>query len=229
MAGSSLVFLYSPPGETKRVITEPDTNERSITFVFPVSGDCLDDLDREDPEVNNVLSLFRDTTVFSHINVPGGLLHLARDIFSLNEGRHFQRILSLKLEELSCNVLDFFIHYHNGRSDVALGARERRQMAEVHKIITENISESYTLDFLSSQVGTNRTKLNQNFRATFGLSVFDFIRQTRMELANSLIRDGKHSITEIAEVCGYDHLSNFSSAFKTHFGRPPSALRQISA
>ena len=43
----------------------------------------------------------------------------------------------------------------------------------------------------------------------------------------ALIKEGEHSITEIALKCGYNGLIQFSTAFKKFYGRPPTSLSRL--
>jgi AraC-like DNA-binding protein len=43
-----------------------------------------------------------------------------------------------------------------------------------------------------------------------------------MEEAARLLRDRRHSVTEIAMRVGYANPSKFAAAFRKHFGVPPS-------
>jgi len=51
------------------------------------------------------------------------------------------------------------------------------------------------------------------------------LRDVRLELAQTLIRQSDLSMTEISERLGYRELSAFSRAFKTTHGVSPSAWR----
>ncbi|NWM20105.1 helix-turn-helix domain-containing protein, partial [Escherichia coli] len=51
------------------------------------------------------------------------------------------------------------------------------------------------------------------------------LQKERMESARILLGQDTLSISEIAERCGYGHLSNFSLAYKAYFGMSPSIAR----
>jgi len=81
--------------------------------------------------------------------------------------------------------------------------------------------EEHSLEGLARQCGLNLFKLKQGFKAVHGTSVFDFIRQRRMEHAAALLRDTSLNVGEVALQVGYSHLNHFSAAFKKHFGLSP--------
>ena len=47
-----------------------------------------------------------------------------------------------------------------------------------------------------------------------------------MEYAKRMLEGSEESITEIAFEVGYEYSSNFTTAFKRHFGITPKAARQ---
>ncbi len=47
-----------------------------------------------------------------------------------------------------------------------------------------------------------------------------FVPRARLELARSLLRDGG-DIARVAAQVGYDHVSNFTTAYRRRFGTPP--------
>lgn len=82
-----------------------------------------------------------------------------------------------------------------------------------------------SIEELSRLVGTNSKRLNMAFRNHMGVTVFEYLREERMKEAQQLLRSTKCSVSEIADRVGFSSSANFSTAFRTRFGSPPSALR----
>ena len=82
---------------------------------------------------------------------------------------------------------------------------------------------------LARSVGLSHPKLNQGFREIYGVTVFDYLRQKRLENARSYIQEGRMNITEAAYATGFSSSSHFSRAFLKYFGIQPSLyLNEIS-
>jgi AraC-like DNA-binding protein len=77
-------------------------------------------------------------------------------------------------------------------------------------------------------VGINELKLKRGFHAVFGTTAFGYLRARRLEAARALLLAKSVSVGEAAERVGYKCPSRFASAFRRHFGRSPSSLRQQS-
>ncbi len=64
--------------------------------------------------------------------------------------------------------------------------------------------------------------LQRVFKQMYGVTIFEYRTQVRMQESKNLLIDNDLSITEIAGICGYSNASKFSAAFKKHFGETPS-------
>lgn len=92
-------------------------------------------------------------------------------------------------------------------------------------ILSQEPSRSVTIEGLAIEVGLNRTKLQYGFKQLFGVSIYDFQLQKRMEKAKSLLLKTQKSIKEIARLTGYKSTSSFSQAFKKETGVSPVSWR----
>lgn len=109
------------------------------------------------------------------------------------------------------------------RSDAKLASRDVERLHHARDIVMQRLQEPPTLPELARLVGINVSKLTQGFRALFGCSVYDFVRDQRLELAYRLLSCGEISVAYAANVCGYTD-SHFTKVFRHRFGIPPSQL-----
>ncbi|MDH5617634.1 MAG: AraC family transcriptional regulator [Gammaproteobacteria bacterium] len=111
------------------------------------------------------------------------------------------------------------------RRDSGLTARDIEKLHNARRILEEQFLEPPKIAELAKSVGLNEAKLMRSFKQVFGPTIFDFSQQLRMELAKKLIEATDMSVTEIALEVGYEYSSNFTTAFKRHFGITPKAAR----
>ena len=95
----------------------------------------------------------------------------------------------------------------------------------VRKILGTDISSNITVEELSGKVHLNRTTLQRVFRQMYGVSIFEYRTQVRMQEAKNMLLDDNLSVTEIASLCGYSNPGKFSAAFKKLFGTTPTKWR----
>lgn len=98
----------------------------------------------------------------------------------------------------------------------------------IHKLLTDNLSQNYTLNELAKQFDIPLTTMKSCFKSTYGNSLFAYRRICRMNYAASLLRQERSlSIAEIAGRVGYDSPGKFSAAFKDVIGNTPLAYRKF--
>ena len=82
-----------------------------------------------------------------------------------------------------------------------------------------------SLTLLSQNLLISPSYLCSIFKKIKGISVNQYINQTRLKKARELLTDTGLTLTEIAERVGYNDLFYFSKVFKRHFGVSPSAYK----
>lgn len=98
------------------------------------------------------------------------------------------------------------------------------EMQAIH-YINANLGTRITIDELSKALHTNRTTLQNKFKAFKGCSIAEYITQKRLSLAKKYLEFTKLTIEQITELCGLGNASYFSEMFKKHIGKYPSVFR----
>ena len=89
-------------------------------------------------------------------------------------------------------------------------------------ILTTQFEHPPSLPELAIKVGVSERSLQRGFSTLFETTVVGFIAQQRLERAKMLLREGKHSVAEVALLVGYGNIGHFSVAFRSRFGITPS-------
>jgi len=106
-------------------------------------------------------------------------------------------------------------------------AKRYHDVAEqVAQRIDEQPSVSLTVTDLASDVGCSADHLTRMFRAARGVTVQEYLLATRIARAQQLLRESSLTISQIADVLGYDDVFYFSRQFKQKVGVPPTRYRQ---
>ena len=111
------------------------------------------------------------------------------------------------------------------RRDAGLTPKDEKKLHRARAYLEDSFLETPTIAELSKAVGMNEAKLMRAFKHTYGSTIFDFAQQLRMERAKKMLETTELSVTEIALEVGYEYSSNFTTAFKRHFGVTPKAAR----
>lgn len=99
---------------------------------------------------------------------------------------------------------------------------EKQALADVMQWITESLDQPLSAPILAEKAGLKESRLDQLFRHTQNRSCAEYIRQERMTLAHALLRTGEYPVKVVAAQSGYNHVSNFSRAYRAHFGESPA-------
>jgi regulatory protein len=97
---------------------------------------------------------------------------------------------------------------------------------EVSELIVSDLLHTPSISELAQEVGMNEKKLCYGFKEVFGNTIFGYLYDYKMNLAQQLLLYTDKSISEIAFQCGYEYLSHFSTAFKRKFGMTPQRVRR---
>src|SRR5690606_27987920 len=99
----------------------------------------------------------------------------------------------------------------------------------VKEYLLANLDNPGTLKEISVRTGVNEFKLKRGFRKVFGKSVMGFVQEARLNLAKEMITNSDSPLKAIAMRAGYRNISNFTTAFRKHFGYSPGTLKRGSS
>ncbi len=118
----------------------------------------------------------------------------------------------------------FFAHISDGEKE-SIKPSEKEKLYNAKDIMSKNIATPPSLNELSKMIGLNSNSLKKNFKALFGVPVFKYLQNERLEKANDLLRNSEMNIQEVSWFVGYESVSSFSNAFLKKFGFRPSKLK----
>lgn len=97
---------------------------------------------------------------------------------------------------------------------------------EVKKIMIDDISRHYTIEELAKNFDISASTLKTCFKDIYGESIYSYVKNYRLQVAQRLLLESNSTITEIAEDIGYKNPNKFTSAFKKEYGIAPSEYRK---
>lgn len=103
-----------------------------------------------------------------------------------------------------------------------LNLKHFSKVLAAREIIDSDIVNPPTAHELSQQVGVNITTLRINFRLAFNNSIGGYIHDRRLDKARALLRTQAPLIADVSRSVGYTNATAFATAYRKHFGYPPS-------
>ena len=96
-------------------------------------------------------------------------------------------------------------------------------IAGIRKNVEDNMNNpNFTIDVLCTQLNMSRTSLYNKLKALTDQAPGDYVRLIRLKRAVQLLKEQKYTITEIAEMTGFNDAKYFREVFKKHFNVSPS-------
>jgi len=92
-------------------------------------------------------------------------------------------------------------------------------------LVEDNLMNPLTLEELAFLANRSLSSFKRDFQKAYGLSPQKYIRERRLEMACTELSRGKLA-SELYLDFGYQHLSNFNTAFKRKYGVTPADYRQ---
>ncbi|PIE03802.1 MAG: hypothetical protein CSA81_00420 [Acidobacteria bacterium] len=133
--------------------------------------------------------------------------------------------LEAKAMEFTAYALSWMLDKNGGTEKIApLSSEDIQRVHGVRQFLLNHLETPPSLMELTRRSGTNKNKLNNDFRKVFGTSIFEFLRISRLERARFLLETKQMNVTQVAFEVGYAHQQSFSRAFQQYFGVNPADI-----
>lgn len=148
----------------------------------------------------------------AYITKPFNIEILKKTAFNLIHGREMthatqqgQQVQEELLEKIDCESPD------------------EKLLERIMKVINKNLGNpDFTVEILAREAGISRGHLHRKLKELTNQTTRDFIRNTRLKQAATLLSEKHYSVNEIAELTGFINPGNFSTAFKELYGVSPT-------
>ena len=101
-----------------------------------------------------------------------------------------------------------------------------KQVAQAIDYIYVHIMDRITVNELAAAISISPTHLSRIFKQETGISVSEYIRQRKIDMAKNLLRFSGYDYVEIAVMLSYSSQSHFIQHFRSQTGMTPKAYRK---
>jgi len=127
--------------------------------------------------------------------------------------------------ELAGEALGTLCQAAPAASAQALLPREHQRLRELHALLASGQADEWSLDAIARHAGVNANTLQRQFRSVYGTTVFEHLRECRLQRARQALEHDGITVGQAALVAGYTSAANFATAYRRRFGLPPKLAR----
>ncbi|WP_341839724.1 AraC family transcriptional regulator [Chitinophaga caseinilytica] len=102
-----------------------------------------------------------------------------------------------------------------------------RRLCVAKDVLHTAYHEPLDLERLCREACLSVPQLVRQFKSVFRCSPYQYLVRVRLEQAAQLLRQGSQPAQDIAWQCGFENAGAFGRAFKSMYGVPPMAYRQL--
>lgn len=106
-----------------------------------------------------------------------------------------------------------------------LQSRDRRRLIAARDYVREHATQVQSMGEIAQICGLSLMALKRGFPAMFGITLWNYVIQRRLEHARHLLGD-RLSLQEVAVQSGFSHASHLNRFFRQQFGMTPGAYRK---
>ncbi len=217
-------YLLSPTERRVRYDIAADDGWRTIALRLETEALDLLGSDGNLPEVMRNVLEGRVDDLADVAAISGPLRAVSHMLLSMPYERSMRRLFrQAKVLELLAHLFDRF-ETEDDRGTLAAG--ELARVRKARERLLADLREPPDLETLALDVGLTAKRLNRGFRSLYGTTVFNYLRDARLDAARAALQGGTPlSLKQLAWELGYGQVTNFVTAFRRRFGVPPGAYR----
>ncbi len=177
------------------------------------------------PDYDNLKDFFSsDVPIYLSENLDYKLKNLVKRI----DFSHNNKLTSMSI---IIQIVDYLFLKFGGRELLnekkGVHIKDYEALAKIRENMDANPQQEILLNDLANQAGMSLSKFKRLFKQVFGTTPYKYHLQNKMEKAMETIKEGQYSVSETGFLLGYSNLSQFSKAFKNHFGILPRDVKPI--
>ncbi|BFM42176.1 AraC family transcriptional regulator [Flavobacterium sp. CFS9] len=178
------------------------------------------------------LTTFKNIQPFLENSKNGFITHnppkkIVKSFKKLNKSDNYERFI-LFLEIIKWLSNSEREQLSNHLYDKKITDNEGKRMQTVFEHVMTNYQKNINLDEIASIANMTKNAFCRYFKVRTNKSFFQFLIEVRIEHASKLLANNSElSVLEIAELCGFNNISNFNRKFKELKQTSPLQYRKL--
>ncbi|HEY4108082.1 AraC family transcriptional regulator [Puia sp.] len=216
------VNIYTQP--INALLEFPAHTQRDVVCMR-IDRRRLADLLAGEEEVFTGELLRRGESFFVHEQVTPAMRSILGELRTPPEAKNLQRLFyQVRAQQLVYLLMEQL----NKRTGAPVKSNNPEEIAKVFKarhLLTGDLAAPPTIASLARGVLMSESQLKQAFREVFGVSIYQYFQQARMERARELLAEGGRTVTEVGYELGFTNIGHFSRLFERAYNVKPKRFQ----
>jgi len=163
----------------------------------------------------HIKEIIRDEAVNKNISC-------IKEIMTIRKAKYYVAEVFLRLIDMSVKLLEnYSIEKESNQNTNASLATIERGIEYIHK----HFNDCITVDDVSAYSGYSKFHFCRCFKEITGHTVINYINMQKIKYAKNMLEKSSATVTEIAEMCGFNSATYFATVFKKYTGYSPSEVK----
>ena len=93
------------------------------------------------------------------------------------------------------------------------------------RMIRDSFSEKFTVDMLADACRMSKYHFCRIFKAAMKMGAIQYLNAYRLKIADAMLAKTDSSVSEVAEICGFEDAGYFARIYRKQFGRTPKQAK----
>ncbi len=156
---------------------------------------------------------------------PAPYDRLLQELYAVAAGEDHVR--DMRIFEKLASLLTLLMEESWNPENSRRASSRKQNLQEVKEYLDRHYREKLSLDQLAERFYINKFYLTRIFREQFGISINNYLLQTRITHAKQLLRFTEKTIESVGSECGIEDASYFSRMFRKIEGISPGEFRRM--
>lgn len=227
---SNNMILLVPAGTPYRFISYEELSMISVNFDYTKAKSVIEasifpkNAFEFTPDMITEKAEFEDCEALSSFLKLENARDLENDFIRLTEEFLSKRNFYLEFSSIILKRIIF-----NVLRALTTDSKTEKKAELILTYIRQNYARSISNVHIAKTFGYHPYHVNRLVKSATGMTVHKYLGFIRIEAAKRLLCETDKSVTEIAELCGYESLCIFSRDFKLKVGKTPGEYRKSTA
>jgi AraC-like DNA-binding protein len=216
------VNIYTQP--INAVLEFPASTLRN-TVCMRIDRRRLADLLAGEEEIFPEELLRQEESFFVHEQLTPAMRSVLAELRTPPEARNLQRLFyQVRAQQLVYLLMEQL----NKRTGGPVRSNNEEEIAKVFKareLLTGDLAEAPGIASLARGVLMSESQLKQAFREVFGVSIYQYFQNARMEKAKEMLAESGRTVKEVGYELGFTNIGHFSRLFERVYRVKPKRFQ----